>query len=413
MAYKVVMPRYGATMEEGTVNFWMVKEGSAVSKGDVLGEIAIEKLTNELLAEQDGVVLKLLVEEGATVACGEPILILGAAGETVDDLPASSQPAEKIGGGEPAKKEVLPAVQEKEAAQKGNGAYRESPAITPKAAKLAEELGVDYHFIEGTGRLGMITREDILAAQAGAKISDSVSSPTQSMPGAETRKMSMMELSVAKAMESSLQSTAQTTICIDMDATALIRSYQLHKEEFNRRGIKLSYTAILLKAVAAALVQHGVLRTVIEGSNLVTRGEINIGVAVDIPDGLVVPNIKNANQKDMSQIASELEDLSDRARRNSLTQDELSGGIFTISNLGMFGIKYFTPILKPGESGILGVGTLQEVVQVQNGGLFIKPVMNLSLTHDHRIVNGAPGARFLQTIQQTINECESLFGQSG
>lgn len=380
----------------------------------MLGEIAIEKLTNELLAEQDGVVLKLLVEEGATVPCGEPILILGSAGEKVDDIAPSAHSAERIAGTDkPVQKEMLLDAQQKKAIQSGTGVYRESPPITPKAAKLAEELGVDYHFIKGTGRLGMITHEDILAAQVQGRPPMPGASPTASVLSAETRKMSMMELSVANAMESSLKSTAQTTISMDADATALVQSYQLHKEEFSRRGIKLSYTAILVKVVAVSLVEHRVLRTVIEGSNLVTRGDINIGIAVDIQDGLVVPNIKNANQKSLSQIASELENLSDRARHNSLTQNDLSGGVFSISNLGMFGIKYFTPILKPGESGILGVGTLQEVVQVQNGGLFVKPVMNLSLTHDHRVVNGAPGARFLQTIQQIMNECDSLFTDQG
>jgi pyruvate dehydrogenase E2 component (dihydrolipoamide acetyltransferase) len=287
--------------------------------------------------------------------------------------------------------------------------FRESPPITPKGLQLAEELGVDYHFIKGTGRLGMITREDIFAARDAGPAPSAGAEVKQSVVSGKKQKMSTMQLSIANAMDTSLKSTAQTTISMDMDATAMVRAYQAHKEEFSQRGIKLTYTVILVKVVAEALVGHEVLRTVIEGANLVTRGEINIGIATDVVDGLIVPNIKNAHQKNLSQIASELEALADRAKNKSITQDEMTGGTFTISNLGMFGIKYFTPILKPGESGILGVGTIQEVVQVQNGGIYVKPVINLSLTHDHRVVNGAAGARFLQTIQQIMNECESLF----
>ncbi|HUH98694.1 MAG TPA: dihydrolipoamide acetyltransferase family protein [Anaerolineales bacterium] len=410
MAHTVVMPRFGATMEEGTINSWSVKEGSAVSKGDVLGEIAIEKLTNELLAEQDGVVLKLLADEGATVACGEPILILGAAGEKLEEGAAPVHSA----AGTPAPRAVqnaaLSQASQEGTEQRAFGGYRESPPITAKALKLAEELHVDYHFARGTGRLGMITREDIRAAHAAGR---TPAAGARSAPGAETKKMTMMQLSVADAMDASLRSTAQTTISMDMDATALVRSYQLHKDEFRQRGIRLTYTAILVKVAALALVEHRAFRTVIEGANLATRGEINIGIAVDVSEGLIVPNIKNANEKRLSQIALELEDLSERAKRNALTADELSAGTFTISNLGMFGIKYFTPILKPGESGILGVGTVREEVQAQNGGIFVRPVMNLSLTHDHRVVNGAPAARFLQTIQQMMNGCESLFADQG
>jgi pyruvate dehydrogenase E2 component (dihydrolipoamide acetyltransferase) len=196
---------------------------------------------------------------------------------------------------------------------------------------------------------------------------------------------------------------------MDVDAAALVKSYKAHKEEYSRKNKKLTYTALLIKIVAEALIKHKLLRTVIDETNLVLRGEINIGVAIDVSDALLVPNIKNAHQKSLSQIAAELESLGERAKNNLLKPDEMNGGTFTITNLGMFGIKYFTPILKPGESGILGVGTIQEVVQVQNGGIFVKPVLNLSLTHDHRVVNGATGARFLQTIQQMANECEALF----
>jgi pyruvate dehydrogenase E2 component (dihydrolipoyllysine-residue acetyltransferase) len=408
MAHTIVMPRFGATMEEGTINSWSVKEGDAFSKGDILGEIAIEKLANELLAEEDGIVLKLVAEEGATLACGEPILIIGAVGEALEATTPVAPPVESKAAAE-SMETGMPVGEQTEKVNPQIAEYHGTAQVTPKGLQLANELGVDYHFIKGTGRMGMITREDIRrAADAGTL---PTAGPEMKLPPVlkETQKISPMQLSLANAMDASLKSTAQTTISMDMDATAMVNAYLAHKEEFSRNSIKLTYTAILIKIVAAALVEHKLLRTVIEDANLVTRGEINIGIAIDVADALLVPNIKSVNQKNLAAIATELEALGNQARNSSLTADEMNGGTFTITNLGMLGIKYFTPILKPGESGILGVGTIQEVVQVQDGGIFIRPVLNLSLTHDHRVVNGASGARFLQTIQQNMNECGSLF----
>jgi pyruvate dehydrogenase E2 component (dihydrolipoamide acetyltransferase) len=210
-------------------------------------------------------------------------------------------------------------------------------------------------------------------------------------------------------MDASLKSTAQTSITTDLDATDLVRVYNARKDEFSRKNLKLTYTAIFIKVIALALSEHKLLRTVVEESNLVTRGEINIGIAIDIPEGLVVPNIKNANTKSIEKIAAELVDLGNRAKNNTLKAEEISGGTFTISNLGMFGIKYFTPVLNTGESALLGIGALQEIPVVKDGGIFVKPVINLSLTHDHRVVNGAPAARFLQTIQQICNDSNKIF----
>jgi pyruvate dehydrogenase E2 component (dihydrolipoamide acetyltransferase) len=392
-------------MEEGTIASWTVKEGDAVTKGDVLGEIEIEKLTNELLSEEDGIILKLIAEVGETLKCGEPILIFGAAGETLD---ASTPP------GVSSKTAALPEVDARPSAAPAKTAataiadYSAQAQITPKALQLAEELGVDYHYVKGTGRFGMVTREDIRDALSQGNAPQAKPAVRTTFQ-AETRPMTQMQQAIAKAMDASLRTTAQTTISMDIDATEMVKAYQAHKQDYARRGEKLTYTAILVKIVAAALSSHPLLRTVIEKANLVTRGEINVGIAVDVADGLVVPNIKHADQKNLHQIASELADLGQRAAGNTLTKEDITNGVFTISNLGMFGIKYFTPVLNPGESALLGVGAIQEVPTVRDGGIFVKPILNLSLTHDHRVVNGAPGARFLQTIQQLVHDCEQFF----
>ncbi|MDR3573041.1 MAG: dihydrolipoamide acetyltransferase family protein [Anaerolineaceae bacterium] len=411
MSHAIIMPRFGATMEEGTINSWLIKEGDHFSKGDVLGEIAIEKLSNELLAEEDGVVVKIVAGEGATIPCGGTILIVGALGETAESLESASPPPAKAAA------PAAPIRANEPAGLFGSrqavAVYSASTAIAPKALQLAQELGVDYHYIQGTGRFGMVTRDDIRKAVAsGAAPQAAQPAGLPAIPAelsTETHTMTQMQSAIARAMGDSLRNSAQTTITMDADASNLVSTYKAHKDEYAGKGQKLTYTAILIKVVALALVEHKLLRTVIDGSTLVTRNEINIGVAVDLPEGLVVPNIKAAHQKSISQITAELEDLGNRARSGKLSPDEMSGGTFTISNLGALGIKYFTPVLNPGESALLGIGTITEVPYVKDGGIFIKPILYLSLTHDHRVVNGAPGARFLQTLQQIMNYCEILF----
>lgn len=422
MARTITMPRFGATMEEGTINFWLVKEGEAVKKSDVLGEIAIEKLSNDLLADADGVVLKIIAEAGDTISCGQPILIMGTAGETLE-VSTIPTPARKKKANVGALMVVSqPASEISAQLKKAASEFNFSAQITPKALQLAEELGIDYHYVKGSGRFGMVTREDLRAAAKAdivCKAVEAVAFPSseesavpvvnQALVRGEVKKMSQRQQSIAKAMEGSLKASAQTTISMDIDASQMVEAYRLHKDEYALKGIKLTYTALLVKIVALALVEHKMLRTVVEDSNLVTGSEINVGVAVDIPDGLVVPNIKQAHNKTLSQVANELADLGNRAKNNTLKMDEMTGGTFTITNLGMFGVKYFTPVLNPGESGILGIGMIQEVSTVQDGGIFIKPIMNLSLTHDHRVINGVPAARFLQTVQLLMNDSKKLF----
>ncbi len=276
----------------------------------------------------------------------------------------------------------------------------QTTSITPKAKQLAEELKVDYTNIVGTGRMGMITREDIRNAQNKSINSQSDIPITHNKLGKVYKKMNQMELSIARSMDNSLKTTAQTTISIDFDASHLVDLHNQLKLEYQNTNTKPTYTVLFIKIVALALVEHPILRTSIENQYFVTNNEINIGVAMDIPRGLVVPNIKNAHLKSLPEISKELNRLQELAKQNALQGQDISNGTFTITNLGMFGIKYFTPVLNPGESGILGIGTLQEVPRINNGGIFITPTINLSLTHDHRVVNGAPAARFLQTIQQ-------------
>jgi pyruvate dehydrogenase E2 component (dihydrolipoamide acetyltransferase) len=400
MATIVVMPRFGATMEEGIVSFWVVKEGDSVSKGDLLGEIEIEKLTNELLAEEDGVILRIIAEEGSAIPCGQPILIIGKPGEVIDNEP-SKEPVQESDQNQITN--VDSSTSEK--IQIPTNQSLPGGVVTPKAQELAEELGIDPSTVVGTGRLGMITREDIRRAYD-AKTTHPVPTVMQALPSNSPRKLSQMEQTIAHAMEHSLRSTAQTTLTMDLDASNLVAYHERLKQSSGGLAKQPTYTAIFIKIVAQALQQHPRLRSVIQANQLVTKDEINIGVAIDLEDGLVVATIKNANLKSISQINNELEGLIQKVKKNALTNEDITEGVFTITNLGIFGVKYFTPILNPGETAILGLGVLQESALIVNGGIFLKPIFPLSLTHDHRVVNGAPAARFLQTIQSIVNSLD-------
>jgi pyruvate dehydrogenase E2 component (dihydrolipoamide acetyltransferase) len=270
--------------------------------------------------------------------------------------------------------------------------------ITPRALKLAEDTGVDYSKISGIGIAGAITRNDIkqyLSEQGDA---------------ANKSSMSSVRKTIYRRMMASLSKTAQTTMTMDVEVSALVKAYGENKPLFRKDGIKLSYTGIIIKATAGALKSHPLLRTTISEEKLLrTSPEINIGIAVDIEGGLTVPVLKKAGQKDLRTICREVEDLSGRAKERSLSVDDLSGGTMTITNLGMFDIKYFTPILNFPESAILGVGAIVEEPVVKEGNLRVGNVMALSLTHDHRLIDGAPAARFLRELKGLLMDPKELF----
>ena len=446
MVTKVIMPKFGLSMETGVLGSWLVEEGDSVTKGSALAEITTDKITNTCEAPKDGILRKILLPEGEEAACGEAIAVLA---DTADeDISAECGGSQSEGGAF--------ADSAEQAAAASPVPEKAAPAdikITPRAKKVAEEQGLEYSHIQGTGLLGAITisdlkkhgipRKDIAgtasvsAAPASASVPASASAPasasvtasasapasgpsTASAPAAapkavfDTRpcegedvivKMSTMETAIAKAMQNSLLTTAQATIATEAEITELVRVYKQLKGKYTNAGVKLSYTAMLIKAVAMALENHKALRsTMADETHIKISSRIHIGVAVDIPGGLIVPVIRDANMKDLRTICLELSDLTQRAKDNKLTSDQLGGATITITNLGMFGITYFTPVLNVPESAILGVGAIIEKLMVKDGGFYPASVMNFSLTHDHRIVNGAPAARFLKEVTASLQD---------
>lgn len=436
MVTKVIMPKFGLSMETGVLGSWLVEEGASVTKGSALAEITTDKITNTCEAPKDGILRKILLPEGEEAACGEAIAVLA---DTADeDISA------ECGGGQSEGGAFADSAEQAAAASPvPEKATSADIKITPRAKKVAEEQGLEYSHIQGTGLLGAITISDlkkhgiprkdpagaasVSAAPASASVpssasgSSSASGPSSaSAPAAapkavfDTRpcegedvivKMSTMETAIAKAMQNSLLTTAQATIATEAEITELVRVYKQLKGKYTNAGVKLSYTAMLIKAVAMALENHKALRsTMADENHIKISSRIHIGVAVDVPGGLIVPVIRDANMKDLRTICLELSDLTQRAKDNKLTSDQLGGATITITNLGMFGITYFTPVLNVPESAILGVGAIIEKLMVKDGGFYPASVMNFSLTHDHRIVNGAPAARFLKEVTASLQD---------
>ncbi len=426
MAYIIGMPRYGATMEEGLLAGWEVSEGDEVSQGQVICVIEIEKITNEVEAEEDGVIRKIICQEGDTLPCGAPLAILAGADEDITGLlseadSGSQGVSESIAEGEDNSAASVPAetkIIKKNDSPSVSGFPGEVDGvkITPKALKLAEELGVDYSGIKGTGIHGAITRQDIRTNLESASGKNMIQTRAEKQPvqekiavtvsassGSGNAKMSNIRKITARRMMESVSGSAQTSMMMDADLTDLVEAYKNKKGSYFREGIKLSYTAIILKAVSSALVNHPIIRTVIERDDYIrTLSDINVGVAIDADYGLTVPVLEHVDYKDLSTVCQELSELTSRAKAGTLSSDDMNGGVITVSNVGMLNVKYFTPILNAPQSAILGIGTLTQQPVVINGGFHVRWIMSLSLTYDHRIIDGAPAAKFLNEVCRNL-----------
>lgn len=404
MAVEVVMPKFGLTMVEGTIQKWFKAEGEAIKVGEALFEVETEKVLYEVEVPAAGTVARLLYPVEAVVAVGLPVAVIAEAGENVAEVAA------RYSGGAPAAQATAaptpPAASPTPAAVPASG-RREGAPITPAARKLAEEHKVDLSRVVGTGPGGRVTREDVQKViDEGAKVPASAPAAAPVTAPASAAASSALAPSIplrgvrkviAERMHKSLQSSAQLTITTEVDVTQLIDRRQEVQREFNA-----TYTDFIIQACAHALKQHARMNAALDGDAIHVQDHISVGVAVALDEGLIVPVIRNTDKKSLKEIALEARSLAEKARTGKLTLEEVSGGTFTVSNLGMYGVDGFTPILNTPQTGILGVGRIVEKPVIYHGEIAKRSMMVLSLTFDHRVIDGAPAGAFLQTVADLL-----------
>ena len=405
MAYEILMPQLGLTMEEGTVSQWIKHEGDAVKAGDVVAEITTDKLTHELQSEHDGVLLKIVAQEGEDVPVKGVLAYIGEAGESITAAPAAA----------PAAAESVPAAASPSAAAPTADGRR--IRISPLARKTAAKLGVtDFAAIVGSGTSGRITQKDILAAAEAMKTAPapaplSVAAASASEPAAPKAGLELMEgdtvvkLSgmrkvVAERMLHSHTEIPPVTQTTKVDVTELMKFRKLLLAETGR---KYSVNDLILKATAKMLRQHPEILVSYDNGQMIQRAHVNIGMAVALEAGLIVPVIRDADRLGLDALADSAKDLASRAKGNKLLPDEYKGSTFSVSNLGMFGIETFTPIVNQPDAAILGVCAVQdELTLAEDGSVSKRQVMRLSFTYDHRLIDGATAAKFVMDLRDLL-----------
>jgi pyruvate dehydrogenase E2 component (dihydrolipoamide acetyltransferase) len=401
------MPKFGLTMHEGTIQRFFKTAGERVNAGEPLYEVETEKVLYQVEAPASGTLATTLFDEGATVECGLAVAVIAQAGEDVATVAArysksASQPAHRDSPVTSPPPAIQTAAVNPSQTAAGNASGRHT--VSPVARKLASELGVDLDKLEGTGPGGRITREDVeRAAKSASKTPPAISAaapPAGSAPSIDRVAFRGVRKVIAERMHQSLHSSAQITIAAEADVTPATEFHARLSREFD-----FSYTDMMIHSVARALMRHPRMNARLNGNGaeIALSASANVGFAVALDEGLIVPVVNRAESKSLREIALESRALGEKARSGNLKLEDVTGGTFTITNLGMFGIDAFTPILNPGETGILGVGRIVEKPAVYRGEIAKRAMLWLSLTFDHRVVDGAPAAEFLQTVIENFN----------
>jgi Pyruvate/2-oxoglutarate dehydrogenase complex, dihydrolipoamide acyltransferase (E2) component, and related enzymes len=400
MATAITMPKLGLTMTEGTIEEWTKHEGDKVEQGEVVARISSEKLTSDVEAPASGTLLKILVQEGEDLPIKQDMGFIGEEGEEVATGGAPAAPSA------PAKEETTVAATtapETPARKEGERVF-----VTPLARKVAQEKGVDYTLVTGTGGNGRITRRDVehYAANKPAEAAAATAAPSAPTSPQWGAGLKGMRKAVATNMMQSLQTTAQVTLQrkVDLEALMTFRSDIKAKAGELEDG-QLSINTLITRAAILALQDTPQMNSNYADGKLTHVDSVNIGEAVGLAEGLIVPIVKDAQNMNLTVLGRELKHVADLAREGGLTPDQMTGGTFTITNLGKEGIEYFTPIINPPEIGILGVGTmLKELTLNENGQIGTKATLPLSLTFDHQIIDGQQAAQFLGKIADNLQD---------
>lgn len=408
----ITMPRLSDTMTEGKVAKWHKNVGDAVKEGDILAEIETDKAVQDFESEYNGNLLYIGTEEGGASPVDTVLAIIGPAGTDVSAIVSS--------GGKKTTTTVKATASEKkeektEQAPATASSTGDRIAISPLARKMAEEKGIDVHTLKGSGENGRIVRKDIEGYKAQATTASTEnalpktqSATTQSAPvqafiqgeDSETPNSQVRNI-IAKRLSESKFTAPHYYLIVEVD---MEKSIQARKEINTLPDTKVSFNDMVIKATAMALRKHPQVNSTWKEDRIIHHGNINVGVAVAIPDGLVVPVLKNADQMNYNQISAAVKDMAGRAKSKGLKANEMEGSTFSVSNLGMFGIETFTSIINQPNSAILSVGAIVEKPVVKNGQIVVGNTMKLSLACDHRVIDGATGAQFLQTLKTYLEQ---------
>jgi pyruvate dehydrogenase E2 component (dihydrolipoamide acetyltransferase) len=407
MAKEVRLPQLGQTMEEGTVVNCLINVGDEVKKGDVIFEIETDKATLEMESPADGFVKHIIAKVDETLPVGALVLVLGAQDE---DVPQSF--VDSLTGAAPAPGEAAPAAEAPPAAEPAKAEPEPAKSAgrimaSPRAKKLAADLGVDLAKVTGTGPAGKITEQDVQnAAAAKPSAPAAPAAPAAEARAGQAIPLNRLQRITAEKMLKSKQEIPCFYLTVKADVTNLVEM----RTKLNEAGnVKLSYNDFILKAVATGLEKYPIMTGQLAGDQIKLAETIGIGLAISVPDGLVAPIVKDVNKKDVRQIATYSQALIERARSNKLTPTDIEGGCITVSNLGAFGIDNFIPIVVPGQCSILGIGQITDTCVPNSGNILVRKLMNMTLSVDHKVANGAYAAKFLDFVRKMLEDT-STFG---
>lgn len=395
MAYEILMPQLGLTMEEGVVGEWFKKEGETVQNGEALLSIETDKLSSEVISEHDGVLLKIVAQEGDDVPVRGLLGYIGQSGEVIDETVQHADNTD------------VPAAPVPDcAAAPVEAEETERMRVSPLARKVAADLGVELAGIQGSGTSGRITQKDVLQAdanrQAAASSSDACVAAKAPVVGDTVVKMSSMRKVVAQRMLQSHAEIPPVTQVTKVDVTELMA---LRKDILDHCGKKYSVNDMILAATAKVLSAHPEMLVSYGEDQIIQHAQVNIGVAVALDGGLIVPVIKDADKKNLDSISAAAKDLALRAKNNQLLADEYKGSTFSMTNLGMFGVEVFTPIINQPDAAILGVGAIDDELRMNDDGTIKNhKVLRLSLTYDHRLIDGAVAAKFSADLRDMLQK---------
>jgi pyruvate dehydrogenase E2 component (dihydrolipoamide acetyltransferase) len=451
MAKLLEMPKLSPTMEEGVLSAWHKKEGDSVAIDDLLAEVETDKATMEFRSFDKGTLLKILVPAGASVKLGQPVAVVGSPGEDISALvaqlpsaaiaapPQEREPAKPPDGSpvptavetaapppsEPSQRSAPPGnVLERTSHAPEGVAIRKEPSegrvfASPYVRKIAREVGIDLQGAQGTGPGGRVVAADLesMRARAGTSLTRGQAAGAASLSvlsgeESEVRPLSQMRKAIARRLTESKTTVPHFYLSMDIDAAALgklrdeinaeLRSDAAAKENGGAAPLKVSFNDLVIKACAVALVNVPECNASYSPDAIILHKRVDISVAVAVPDGLVTPVLRRADQKSLLAIARETRDLAARARGRKLKPEEMQNGTFSVSNLGMFGVDGFAAVINPPEGAILAVGQIRDVPVVENGGIVPGKRMSVTLSCDHRVVDGAVGAAFLAELRRLL-----------